>query len=138
MRSPFRRRRRAAENGPNVAYPFAPSTGTGGDVVDLVRRRDELQSRVAELQWDLGGLVYEMAIRDHINVEVIVRRAADLQAADGELQEAERILRLEETATAGQCASCGAVHSLGAVYCWQCGQPLVREVQHDTIGTPAP
>jgi hypothetical protein len=135
MRRPFTRRHGAGESG---ADPFAPPTATESDVVDLVRRRDELQARVAELQWDLGGLVYEMAIRDQINVELIVRRAAELQAADGELHEAERILRLEETATAGQCASCGAVHSVGAVYCWQCGQPLLREVQHDAIGTPAP
>jgi ribosomal protein L40E len=135
MRPRLKGRRRAGESG---ADPFAPPTGAGSDVIDLVRRRDELQARVAELQWDLGGLVYEMAIRDRINVDVIVRRAAELQAADSELQEAERILRLEETATAGQCASCGALHSIGAVYCWQCGQPLLREVQHDTIGTPAP
>lgn len=117
-----------------VADPFAPSSDA--ETVDLVRRRDELQARVAELQWDLGGLVYEMAIRDHISIEVIVQRAAELQAADGELNEAERILRLEETATAGECPSCQAPHSIGAVYCWQCGQPLLREVQHDAIGAP--
>ena len=33
-------------------------------LVDLERRRDQLVARVAELQWDLGGLVYEMAIRN--------------------------------------------------------------------------
>ena len=32
-------------------------------VVDLMRRRDQLVARVAELQWDLGGLAYEMAVR---------------------------------------------------------------------------
>ena len=115
--------------------PFAPA-GPGADSIDLVRRRDELQARVAELQWDLGGLVYEMATRDQINVDVLVRRAAELQAADAELHEAERILRHDETATAGQCASCGAPHSVGAVYCWQCGQPLLRQVEPDAIGTP--
>ena len=116
--------------------PFAPSAGPGGEAVDLVRRRDELQARVAELQWDLGGLVYEMATRDRINIEVIVRRAAELQAADAELHEAERILRLDETGTAGECGSCGAPHSIGAVYCWQCGQPLLREVHSGAIGAP--
>ena len=54
-------------------------------------------ARVAELQWDLGGLVYEMAIRDRIRVDVLVRRAAVLQDADAELAEVERILRLEQT-----------------------------------------
>jgi chorismate mutase len=104
------------------------------DLVDLQRRRDQLNARVAELQWDLGGLVYEMAIRDRIRVDVLVRRAAELQSADAELSEVERILRLEETSTAGECASCGAPHSTGAVYCWQCGQPLLKEVHSDAIG----
>ena len=74
------------------------------ELVDLTRRYDELGSRVAELQWDLGGLVYEMAIRDSIRVDVIVRRAAELQTVDAELSEVERILRLEQTGTAGECA----------------------------------
>ncbi len=83
---------------------------------------------MTELQFDLGGLVYEMAIRDRIRVELIVQRAAVLQGADAELAEVERILRLEETSTAGSCASCGAPHSSGAAYCWQCGQPLLAPV----------
>ena len=106
--------------------------------VDLERRRDQLNARVAELQWDLGGLVYEMAIRDRIKVDVLVRRAAVLQNADAELAEVERILRLEQDSTAGQCASCGAPHSSGAAYCWQCGQPLLQQVPSDSIGPPAP
>lgn len=106
------------------------------DFVDLTRRREQLAARVAELQWDLGGLVYEMAIRDSIRVEVIVRRAAELQNVDAELNEVERILKLEETATAGQCPKCQAPHSTGAVYCWQCGQPLLQQVQPDSIAQP--
>lgn len=105
-------------------------------LIDIQRRRDQLNAKVAELQWDLGGLVYEMAIRDRIRVDVLVRRAAELQNADAELNEVERILRLEETATAGECASCGAPHSTGAAYCWQCGQPLMQEVHSDTIAAP--
>jgi hypothetical protein len=104
--------------------------------VDLERRRDQLRARVAELQWDLGGLVYEMAIRDRIRVDVIVKRAAELQNADSELGEVERILRIEQTATAGECANCKAPHSSGAVYCWQCGQPLLEQVAPDAIGAP--
>jgi hypothetical protein len=104
--------------------------------VDLKRRRDQLRARVAELQFDLGGLVYEMAIRDRIRVDVLVQRAAVLQDADAELGEVERILRLEETSTAGACASCGAPHSAGASYCWQCGQPLLAQVTHQSISAP--
>ena len=111
--------------GGSGAPPAAP---TESQVVDLERRRDTLKARVAELQCDLGGLVYEMAIRDRIRVDVIVKRAAQLQDADAELSEVERILRLEETATAGSCRNCGAPHTSGAAYCWQCGQPLLQQV----------
>src|SRR5580704_1430919 len=106
---------------------------TESQVVDLERRRDTLKARVAEMQWDLGGLVYEMAIRDRIHVDVLVKRAALLQDADSELAEIERILRLEHSATAGACVSCGAPHSTGASYCWQCGQPILQQVSTDSI-----
>lgn len=106
------------------------------ELVDLRRRRDQLRSKVAELQWDLGGLVYEMAIRDHIRVDVIVRRAAALQEADAELGEVERILRSEQTGEAGTCRTCGAPHSSGAVYCWQCGLPLLDQVPSELIAAP--
>lgn len=102
-------------------------------MVDLERRRDQLTGRVAELQWDLGGLVYEMAIRNRIRVEVLVQRAAALQDADAELSEVERIVRMEQTATAGTCGSCGAPHSSGATYCWQCGQSLLQQVSGEAI-----
>jgi hypothetical protein len=96
--------------------------------VDLRRRRDQLSARMAELQWDLGGLVYEMAIRDSIRTDVLVARAATLQDVDAELGEVERILRMEETGAAGECQTCAAPHSSGAVYCWQCGSTLLELV----------
>jgi hypothetical protein len=102
-------------------------------IVDLRRRRDQLVARVAELQWDLGGLAYEMAIRDTMRVEVLVKRAAELQDADAELNEVERILRMEDSGTAGSCPSCGAPHSSGATFCWQCGKPLLQQVSGDSI-----
>jgi hypothetical protein len=101
--------------------------------VDLQRRRDQLVARVAELQWDLGGLAYEMTIRNSVRVEVLVKRAVELQDADAELSEVERIVRMEETGTAGSCASCGAPHSTGATFCWQCGHSLLPQVSGDSI-----
>jgi hypothetical protein len=59
---------------------------------ELLDRRDRLQAEYAELQSDLGGLVYEMAIRDAYRLDVITRRAAKLQAADAQLSEVERLL----------------------------------------------
>ena len=125
------------DQGPPPAPPLTSRTALGNDQsVDLKRRRDQLNARVAELQWDLGGLVYEMAVRDRIRVDLIVKRAAVLQEADAELGEVERILRLEETATAGACGSCGSPHSTGASYCWQCGQPLLAQISGDAIHAP--
>jgi hypothetical protein len=108
------------------ALPAGSADGTAS--VDLARRRDELSARFAELQCDLGGLAYEMAIRNHMRVEVLMQKAAILQDVDAELSEVERILLLEETGAAGSCSSCGAPHSSGAVYCWQCAQPLLEHV----------
>jgi hypothetical protein len=119
--------------GASAAQSPAPVTEPTALVVDLERRRDQLTGKVAEMQWDLGGLVYEMAIRNRINVEVLVKRAVALQDADAELSEIERIVRMEQTGTAGSCNSCGAPHSNGATFCWQCGQPLLQQVSSDAI-----
>jgi len=127
------RRRAGGGAAPN---PFA-APEQREDLVDLERRRDQLRARVAELQWDLGGLVYEMAIRDHIKVDTLVRRAAVLQEADAELNEVERILRTEQTGASGSCSTCGAPHSSGATYCWQCGMPLLQQVPSEAIASPA-
>src|SRR5271155_609290 len=99
----------------------APSTPQDGGRSELRRRRDALAEQVTEMHWDLGGLAYEMAIRDHFRLDVLVRRAGLLQERDAELAEVERLLRLEEDGAAGTCPSCGAPHSRGAVYCRQCG-----------------
>jgi hypothetical protein len=96
-------------------------------LASLEPRRRELAARVAELQWDLGGLVYEMAIRDHIGVDLLIARAAAMQAVDAELGEVERLMRMEQAGAAGACPSCSALHSRGAAYCWQCGHALVDQ-----------
>ncbi len=95
---------------------------------ELRRRRDALAEQVTELHWDLGGLAYEMAIRDHFRLDVLVRRAAALQERDAELAEIERLLRMEEDGAAGSCPHCGAPHSRGALYCWQCGATLMERL----------
>lgn len=52
-------------------------------------RHDVVAARFAQLQSDLGGLVYEMAQRDHFRLDVLTRRAAELQRVDAELMELE-------------------------------------------------
>ncbi|MFT4049962.1 MAG: hypothetical protein QM648_09025 [Solirubrobacterales bacterium] len=115
------------------APPPAPILPDNAETVDLERRRTQLAAKVAELQWDLGGLVYEMAIRNRLRPDVIVQRAAALQDADAELGEVERILRMERTGVAALCLTCGAPHSSGAVYCWQCGSNLLEKIPSTTI-----
>jgi hypothetical protein len=110
---------------PQAPPPDPGSVGTQA----LQERRDELAARVAELQWDLGGLTYEMASRDHFRLEVLVRQAAKLQEADAELAEVERMLRLDTAGAAGACPSCGALHARGAVFCWQCGTSLLERLR---------
>ena len=100
---------------------------------ELRRRRDALAEQVTELHWDLGGLAYEMAIRDHFRLDVLVRRAALLQERDGELAELERLLALQENSIAGGCGNCGAPHSRGAAYCWQCGTTLMASAPSSAL-----
>jgi hypothetical protein len=101
--------------------------------ISLKNRREQLSARVAELQWDLGGLTYEMVVRDRVRVELLVQHATALQNADAELGEVERILRMEETGASGACMICRAPHSSGAVYCWQCGAGLLEQVPSGAI-----
>jgi hypothetical protein len=105
--------------------PHAPQ-GEGEGRSELRRRRDALAEQVTELHWDLGGLAYEMAIRDHFRLDVLVRRAAVLQERDAELAEVERLVRMEESASVGNCPHCAAPHSRGALFCWQCGATLME------------
>jgi hypothetical protein len=99
----------------------------GSSLAQLRRLRVELAERVAALTWDLGGLTYEMAIRDHYRLEVLARRAAELQRADAQLSEVQRLLAVAHDGVHGSCRACGAVHGRGAAYCWSCGTPLQRE-----------
>jgi len=104
-----------------------------GSMTELRRRRYELAERVAALTWDLGGLTYEMAIRDHYRLDVLARRAAELQEADAQLGEVQRLLATAEAGVAGHCRSCGAVHSRGAAYCWRCGAQLLAEARPSVL-----
>jgi hypothetical protein len=101
----------------------------GSPMAELRRRRAELAERVAELTWDLGGLTYEMAVRDHYRLDVLAKRAAELQEADAQLGEVQRLLASAEAGVHGQCRACGAVHSRGAAFCWHCGAPLLEEAR---------
>lgn len=63
---------------------------------DLRAQRDRLLEKFTIMQSDLGGAFYEMAIRDHVRMDVLTRKAAELQRVDAELLAVERMLEMFE------------------------------------------
>jgi hypothetical protein len=63
---------------------------------ELRAHRDRLLEKFTIMQADLGGAFYEMAIRDHVRLDVLTRKAAELQRVDAELREADRMLAVLE------------------------------------------
>jgi hypothetical protein len=63
---------------------------------DLIAQRDRLLEKFTIMQTDLGGAFYEMAIRDHVRMDVLTRKAAELQRVDAELLATERMLAMFE------------------------------------------
>jgi hypothetical protein len=116
---------------PVPAAPGAPAAPAVGET-DLRARRDRLAREVAERQWDLGGLAFEMAVRDHFRLDVLLRVAARMQEADAQLADVDRLLALEDRGAAGTCPSCRALYARGAVYCWQCGIQLLSRAEPRT------
>ena len=76
------------------------------------------------MQADLGGAFYEMAIRDHVKMDVLTRKAAELQRLDMELGEVEEALELERSDSTAACENCGAEYEPGAKFCSQCGEEV--------------
>src|SRR4051812_46147020 len=68
---------------------------------DLRAQRDRLIERFTIMQADIGGAFYEMAIRDHVRLDVLTRKAAELQKVDAELAKVERQIQLERTGAVG-------------------------------------
>ena len=84
-------RRDALRAGAGAAIGLSPAEH------DLLARRERLTERFALLQADLGGVFYEMAIRDHVAMDVLTRKAAELQRVDADLQQVERELWVART-----------------------------------------
>jgi hypothetical protein len=98
--------------------------------MSLAEDRDRLLEKFTVMQADLGGAFYEMAIRDHVRLDALTRKAAELQRVDAELLAVERLLELERSDAAGACPNCGAPYGPGLRFCGQCGQTLtVAEVE---------
>ena len=91
---------------------------------ELLGHRDRLIERFAVMQSELGGLFYEMAIRDHVRMDVLIPKAAELQRVDAELGQLQRMIETGATSVGGSCPACGAVFAHGAAFCAQCAQPV--------------
>lgn len=107
--------------------PQASAAAKPEERADLVAQRDRLLEKFTVMQADLGGAFYEMAIRDHVRLDVLTRKAAELQRVDAELIALERVLELERSDAAGLCPSCGSPYGHGVRFCAQCGHSLVPE-----------
>ncbi|HEY8809918.1 MAG TPA: hypothetical protein VIM28_07840 [Solirubrobacterales bacterium] len=121
LRRPPRPRKPAEEPKAKPAVPPEKPE----ESAELVAQRDRLLEKFTIMQADLGGAFYEMAIRDHVRMDVLTRKAAELQRVDAELLGVERLLELERADAAGMCPSCGAPFGPGVRFCGQCGHVLV-------------
>jgi hypothetical protein len=106
--------------------PAAAAEAETSPASDLLAQRERLTERFALMQSELGGLFYEMAIRDHVQMDVLITKAADLQRVDSELAQLEHLLHEGNAAIGGQCPSCAATYARGAAFCSQCAAPLTQ------------
>jgi hypothetical protein len=109
----------------NGQAPAKPVPEAAPENKELVAQRDRLLEKFTVMQADLGGAFYEMAIRDHVRLDVLTRKAAELQRVDAELLAAERQLELERTDAAGHCPTCNSPFGRADRFCPQCGSSLV-------------
>jgi hypothetical protein len=118
--------RAASKVAPKAAKPeSAKEPAKPEESAELLAQRDRLLEKFTVMQADLGGAFYEMAIRDHVRLDVLTRKAAELQRVDAELLAVERVLELERADAAGLCPGCGAPYGHAVRFCAQCGHALV-------------
>jgi len=99
------------------------------------RRLRTLRRRREAMLLDLGALVLEMHRHGRFLPDSLQRRAAEAVGTDAELRSLSRSLDagdgtpdLVAAGVAGNCDRCGALHTLGASYCSQCGNELTSGV----------
>jgi hypothetical protein len=109
---------------PKPAQATAPTPSEPNQ--DLLQQRERLTERFAVMQSELGGLFYEMAIRDHVRMDVLIPKAAALQRIDAELGQVERLLETGNSTVGGTCPSCGSIYPRCAAFCAQCAHPLTQ------------
>lgn len=117
---------RSARKKPRQQPPPEPPKAepTPEESAELRAQRDRLLEKFTIMQTDLGGAFYEMAIRDHVRMDVLTRKAAELQRVDAELLALEPALELQRSDAAGLCPSCNSPYGPADRFCPQCGHSL--------------
>jgi len=99
------------------------------------RRLRILRRRREAMLLDLGALVLEMHRHGRFLPDSLQRRAAEAVGTDAEVRALSRSLDagdgnpdLVAAGVAGNCGRCGALHTVGASYCSQCGNELAGGV----------
>ena len=99
------------------------------------RRLRILRRRREAMLLDLGALVLEMHRHGRFLPDSLQRRAAEAVGTDAEVRALSRSLEagdgnpdLVAAGVAGNCGRCGALHTIGASFCSQCGNELTAGV----------
>jgi hypothetical protein len=99
------------------------------------RRLRILRRRREAMLLDLGALVLEMHRHGRFLPDSLQRRAAEAVGTDAEVRALSRSLDagdgnpdLVAAGVAGNCDRCGALHTIGASFCSQCGNELASSV----------
>jgi len=119
--------------------PVAAAAGDPGAsrqlVGELRTERAGLARRYLELRGDLGGLLIEMARRDHFNLNLLRLKAAEAVRVERRAQEIDGVLAVHAAGarqtlppgsvamTASRCATCTGQIPADANFCAYCGTP---------------
>lgn len=119
-----------------VAPSAAPAAEARKAIVDMRKERAGLARRYQELRGDLGGLLIEMARRDHFNFHLLRLRAAEAVAVEQRAREIDGSIAVQAASaksalpagtvamTAKRCASCSGSIPADANFCAYCGAPV--------------
>lgn len=126
---------RDAEGRP-VAAPAAGDPGEARKLVGELRsERVGLARRYLELRGDLGGLLIEMARRDHFNLNLLRLKAAEAVQVERRAQDIDGVLAVHAApgrqtlppgtvaVTAARCPTCTGAIPADANFCAYCGTP---------------
>ena len=121
--------------GSRLANPRAAAGDARKAIGELRKERAGLARRYQDLRGDLGGLLIEMARRDHFNFHLLRLRAAEAVAVEQRAHEIDGSIAAQAAAaqgglpsgmvtmTAKACPNCSGAIPADANFCAYCGTP---------------